>query len=74
MSTQGMVHANPPTLLEVLLECSEQIETLRATPGVTPEQVLHAWETRMSHLIGKVVSTPTATSFCLWRSSDASVP
>ena len=62
--------AAPPTLLEALLECTAYIEELRVNPERTKEDVLDAWERRMALLIGKLVATPTCTSFCLWRKRD----
>jgi len=61
---------DPPTLLETLLECTAHIEELRANPERSKEDVLDAWERRMALLIGKLVATPTCTSFCLWRKRD----
>ena len=62
--------ADPPTLLEALLECTAHIEELRVNPERSKEDVLDAWERRMALLIGKLVATPTCTSFCLWRKRD----
>jgi len=58
--------ANPPTLLETMLESTRQIEALRVNAEASKEDVLDAWERRMSLLIGKLVAAPTCTSFCLW--------
>ena len=62
--------AEPPTLLEGLLECTAYIEELRVNPERSRDDVLDAWERRMALLIGRLVATPTCTSFCLWRKRD----
>lgn len=62
--------AEPPTLLEALLECTAYIEELRVNPERSKDDALDAWERRMALLIGRLVATPTCTSFCLWRKRD----
>jgi|GEM_PF-3820711 len=66
----NQVTCDAPTLLETMLECSRHIEELRVNPERSKDDVLDAWERRMGLLIGKLVATPTCTSFCLWRESD----
>lgn len=62
--------ADPPTLLESLLECTGHIEELRANPERSKTDALDALERRLALIIGKLVATPTCTSFCLWRECD----
>ena len=58
------------TLFEDMLEHVRRIDQLRSDPSCTRDGALDAWELMISQLMGKVVSTPTATSFCIWRHSE----
>lgn len=62
--------ADPPTLLEALLECTAHIEELRVNTERSKDDVLDAWERRMAVVIGRLVAAPTCTSFCLWRKRE----
>lgn len=77
--------STPPTLLEEMLECTAKIEELRMDESMTKKDVLDSWEARMSVLMSRsgsiyekipltmqrirLVCTPMATSFCLWRTN-----
>jgi len=55
-----------PTLLDMLVECSHFIDRARTDAGCSKMDVLESMETRVSLLIGKVVSHPTSTAFAIF--------
>ena len=56
--------------LDQLLESAQKIDELRASPSSTKEEVLDAWEMRLSAITGALVAAPSSTSFCIWRRDD----
>ena len=65
MSGLRTVHTDPPTFLQMLLECSQFIDSARYDEGCTKADVLESMETRVSLLIGKLVSQPTSAMFAI---------
>ena len=65
MSALRTVHTDPPTFLQMLLECSQFLDTARYDEGCTKADLLQSMENRVSLLIGKLVSQPTSTVFAI---------
>jgi hypothetical protein len=59
-------YSEPPTLLDMLVECSQFIDKARHDPGCSKKDVLESMENRMSLLVGKVASHPTSTAFIVF--------
>jgi hypothetical protein len=69
MSGLRTIYAQPPTFMEMLLECSQFIDKARHDPISSKMDVLDSMETRVSLLIGKLVSQPTAASLAIFPAS-----
>ena len=59
------VYTDPPTFMDMLLECSKFIDQARRDTLCTKEDVLDSMETRLSLLVGKLASQPTSASFAI---------
>lgn len=57
----------PRNFFESLRSCVAYIEKCRADEGTTKEDVLVGMEERVSRMMAKALSEPTATSFCIFR-------
>ncbi len=65
--------ADPPgTFFSALRESLRHIHECRENPAVTKEDALEQMESRLSRMLTKMLSTPTATSFCIFRHDAAS--
>ena len=58
-------YAEPLTFMDMLLECSRYIDTVRHDEGASKADVLDSMENRVSLLIGKLASQPTAAAFAI---------
>jgi hypothetical protein len=65
MASLRTIYAEPPTFMEMLLECSRFIDSSRHDAGSTKEDVLESMEKRVSLLIGKLASQPTSAAFAI---------
>ena len=61
------IYAEPPTFMEMLLECSQFIDKARHDPTSTKGDVLDSMETRVSFLVGKLASYPTSAAFVMYQ-------
>jgi len=66
-----MVYTDPPTFMQMLLECGEFIDRSRRDPLCTKDDVLDSMENRLSLLVGKLASQPTSASFAIHFPSEA---
>ena len=68
MATTGIrsIYAEPPTLMEMLIECSQFIDKARHDPTSSKMDVLDSMETRVSFLVGKLASSPTCAAFAVF--------
>jgi hypothetical protein len=57
----------PKTFFDSLRSCVSYIQTCRADPGMSKDDVLDGIEERVSVMMGKALSLPTASSFCVFR-------
>ena len=57
----------PRNFFESLRSCVDYLERCRADPDMTKEDVLVGIEERVSVMMSKALSEPTATSFCVFR-------
>jgi len=57
----------PRNFFESLRSCVAYIERCRADPEMSKEDVLIGMEERVSVMMSKALSEPTATSFCVFR-------
>lgn len=58
---------HPRNFFESLRSCVAYIERCRADADMTKEDVLVGMEERVSVMMSKALSEPTATSFCVFR-------
>jgi len=65
MSGLRTLHADPPTFMEMLVECSQFLDRARHDEGCTKHDVLESMENRLSMLIGKLASQPTSAAFAI---------
>jgi hypothetical protein len=63
MSLANNIYANPPTFMEMLVECSQFIEKSRYDQTCSKNDVLDSMENRLSLLVGKMASQPTCSAF-----------
>lgn len=61
-------YADPPTFLEMLLECSRFLDKARHDPGCSKMDVLDSLENRLSLLVGKLVANPSSSTFMIYPS------
>ena len=66
MSVLRSIYANPKTLLEMLIDCGQFIDTARQDPGYSKLDVLESMENRVSLLVGKLVAQPTCSAFTIY--------
>ena len=71
MSVLRSIYATPKTLLEMLIECAQFIDTARQDPGYSKLDVLESMENRMSLLVGKLVAQPTCGTFTIYPADSA---
>ncbi len=57
------IYTDPPSFMEMLLECTQFVEKARHDPTSSKEDVLDSLEMRLSLLVGKMASHPTSTAF-----------
>lgn len=57
----------PRNFFESLRSCVSYLDRCRRDPGMTKDDVLDGIEERVSVMMGKALSAPTATSFCVFR-------
>jgi hypothetical protein len=57
------IYADPPTFMQMLLECSRFVDSARHDRTSSKEDVLDSIENRLSLLIGKLASQPTSATF-----------
>lgn len=65
MSGLRTLYTDPPTFMEMLLECSRFLDTARHDEGCSKADVLESMENRLSLLIGKLASQPTSATFAI---------
>jgi len=58
---------SPRNFFESLRSCVSYLEQCRRDPGMTKDDVLDGIEERVSVMLNKALSAPTATSFCVFR-------
>jgi len=58
-------YASRLTFLDMLLECSQFLDQARRDPGSSKMDVLDSLEQRLSLLVGKLASQPTAAAFAI---------
>ena len=63
------IYAQSNTFFEQLLETSAFIEKCKSDKVITKEDILESMENRVCMLFGKLISTPTSTSFALFKSN-----
>ena len=63
----------PKTLLHILTDSLRAIEEYRRDPAVTKEDVLDSLESRLCIAMSKMISTPTATSYSMFRETQPSI-
>lgn len=59
------VYANPPTFMEMLVECAQFIDKARHDATSTKADVLDSMENRISLLAGKLAAQPTCTAYAI---------
>jgi len=57
----------PRNFFESLRSCVSYLDRCRRDPGMSKDDVLDGIEERVSVMMGKALSAPTATSFCVFR-------
>jgi lipoate-protein ligase A len=57
----------PRNFFESLRSCVAYLERCKKDPGMNKEDVIDGIEERVSVMMGKVLSEPTATSYCVFR-------
>ena len=57
----------PRNFFESLRGCVAYLQRCRADPGMSKDDVIDGIEERVSVMLGKALSAPTATSFCVFR-------
>jgi hypothetical protein len=57
----------PKTFFEALRDGVEFIEECRRTDEISKHDVLDGMEKRLSFMLSKMLATPTATSYCVFR-------
>lgn len=55
------------TLLDVILETLETIDRYKRDPTITPNVILDSVHTRVCLMLKKMISTPTCTSYCIFK-------
>ncbi len=70
MTTLRSIYAEPPTFMEMLLECSQFIDKSRHDPTSSKGNVLDSMEMRVSFLVGKLASHPTCSSFVVFQQAQ----
>lgn len=60
----------PRNFFESLRGCVAYLERCKADPGMSKDDVIDGIEERVSVMMGKVLSEPTATSFCVFRMDE----
>ena len=70
MSGLRTLYTDPPTFMDMLVECSKFLDTARRDEGCTKADVLESMENRLSLLIGKLASQPTSTAFAFRLAED----
>ena len=71
MSVLRSIYATPKTLLEMLIECGQFIDTARQDQGYSKLDVLESMENRISLLVGKLVAQPTCAAFTIYPATDS---
>jgi hypothetical protein len=64
------IYADPKTFLQMLLECAQFVEKARHEPTSSKGDVLDSLETRLSLLIGKLLSQPTSATFSVFVDTE----
>lgn len=65
------VYANPPTFMEMIVECAQFIDRARHDAGCSKADVLDSMENRVSLLAGKLASQPMCTAFAIPTRTEA---
>ena len=60
------------TFFDALRECLHHVQECRDNDAMTKDDVLEQMESRISRMLTKMIATPTATSFCVFRRDVAS--
>jgi len=68
------IYADPKTFLHMLLECSQFLEKARHDPASSKADVLDSLEMRLSLLVGKLLSQPTAATFAVFFDTEDEPP
>lgn len=55
------------TLLDVIVETLETIERYKRDDTATPHVILDAVHNRVCLMLKKMISTPTCTSYCIFK-------
>jgi hypothetical protein len=63
----------PPTFIDALLEATNFLSRAMADEGVSKADVCASMETRLSLLVGKMVSAPTGAAFAIFN-DDSHAP
>jgi hypothetical protein len=66
MASLRAIYTQPPTFMEMLLECSQFIDKARHDPVSSKMDLLDSMETRLSLLVGKLVSQPTSATLAIF--------
>ena len=64
----------PPTFLDALLEATNFLNRALSDESMTKADVCASMETRLSLLVGKMVSAPTGASFAVFNNNPAQTP
>jgi len=64
------IYADPKTFLQMLLECAQFVEKARHDPSSSKTDVLDSMETRLSLLMGKLLSHPTSATFSVFFDAE----
>lgn len=70
MSGLRTLYTDPPTFMEMLVECSQFLDRARHDEGCKKQDVLESLENRLSLLIGKLASQPTSAAFAIRLPAD----
>ena len=62
--------AFPPNFLGALLETSNYLDAAAKNPEISKEEICKSMESRVSLLLGKMVSAPTGGSFSVFNRGD----
>ncbi len=65
----GGMHS-PRNFFESLRSCVAYLERCRADPGMSKGDAIDGIEERVSVMLAKALSAPTATSYCVFRLDD----